>query len=326
LSGGARPPDVSARRIALVLPREPRAGREDTFVTPFLDGLRLAEQEYRLKTTTLVVNQVHPDAEGLARITRNLRSSAFDLVLWAGWGPAQWKLLPQVRRLRRTWFVYVDASLAGSPLEGKPNATALHFDDAQSGYLAGYLSSLVGPYRGSPGEDDPAVSVVGGLPVPSVTALVEGFARGARAARPGITVDVAYSGDFVDQSICERIANRQIDRGSDVVFAAAGTCGLGALSAAGLRGVWGVAADSDRSYLGPYILASTLKRYDRAVLLAIRGFMEGTLPAGKDVELGLDDNAVGITGISSEVPTSVRTKLAHVAAALRAGRRTNSLG
>jgi basic membrane protein A and related proteins len=102
------------------------------------------------------------------------------------------------------------------------------------------------------------------------------------------------------------------------VFAAAGACGLGALSAAGIRGVWGIGADADRSYLGPHILASTVKRYDRAVLLAIRGFIQGTLPAGKDVEMGLDDEAVGITGISAEVPAAIRQKLTRVAAALRA--------
>jgi hypothetical protein len=46
------------------------------------------------------------------------------------------------------------------------------------------------------------------------------------------------------------IANRQIDHGSTIIFAAAGTCGFGALSAAA------------------HILASTVKRYDRAVLMA----------------------------------------------------------
>jgi len=69
--------------------------------------------------------------------------------------------------------------------------------------------------------------------------------------------------------------------------------------------MWGVGADADRSYLGSHILASTVKRYDRAVLLAVRGFIQGTLPQGEDVELGLEDDAVGITGISVELPASI---------------------
>jgi basic membrane lipoprotein Med (substrate-binding protein (PBP1-ABC) superfamily) len=96
--------------------------------------------------------------------------------------------------------VYIDASLAGSPLEGSQNATALSFDDEQAGYLVGYLSALVEPRRGSR-RDVRAVSVVGGLPVPNVSRLVEGFARGVRTARPEIIVYVSYSDDFVGQSI-----------------------------------------------------------------------------------------------------------------------------
>ena len=119
---------------------------------------------------------------------------------------------------------------------------------------------------------------------------------------------IARTSSITDQAVCERIANRQIDRGSAVVFAAAGTCGFGALSAASLRGVWGVGSDTDRSYLGPHILVSTVKRIDRAIEMAIRWFAQGSLPEG-DVQLGLDDDAVGISGISRDVPPEIRKKL-----------------
>jgi basic membrane protein A and related proteins len=130
-------------------------------------------------------------------------------------------------------------------------------------------------------------------------------------------VQIAYANSFTEQGRCERIANRQIDRGSAIVFAPAGACGLGALAAASLRGIWGVGADADRSYLGPHILVSTVKRTDRAVELAVRLFLEGSPPSG-DVLLGLDDDAVGIISISPEVPQAVRKKVAALAASLRA--------
>jgi basic membrane lipoprotein Med (substrate-binding protein (PBP1-ABC) superfamily) len=60
-----------------------------------------------------------------------------------------------------------------------------------------------------------------------------------------------------------------------------------------------------------------MKRYDRAVELAARWFLEGTLPRG-DLVLGLDDDAVGIAGISPEVPTMIRKNVARVEASLRA--------
>ena len=101
-----------------------------------------------------------------------------------------------------------------------------------------------------------------------------------------------------------------IDLGSDIVFAVAGACSLGAMSAVNTRGVWGVAA-LDRSSLGSlsHILALEVRRIDQAVFSAIRSFVQGTLPGGSTITLGLDDNAVGIEEISLDVPKSVRKQL-----------------
>ena len=76
-------------------------------------------------------------------------------------------------------------------------------------------------------------------------------------------------------------------------------------------------ADADRSYAGSHVLASTVKRYERAVELAVRWYLQGTLPQG-DFVLGLDDEAVGITGINPAVPAGIRRQVAHVEASLRA--------
>ena len=71
------------------------------------------------------------------------------------------------------------------------------------------------------------------------------------------------------------------------------------------------------SYLGPHVLVSTLKRFDRAVLLAVRWYVEGTLPPNGDVVLGLDQDAVGVGGLSPVVPQWARKRLANEAARLR---------
>jgi basic membrane protein A len=316
MGGGGRTA-AAGTRVALILPRASQAGREDTFVTPFLDGLRRAAGEYDVETKAFVLDQWNPTPAAVGRLARRLRTGGFGLVLVAGLGPSGFALLPIVSRLPATHFVYLDASLRGTRVKWPPNASGLPFADAESGYLAGYLSGLMSartsPLRGR----GPKVSVIGGFPVPNVTTLVRSFVRGAREAQPGLAIRVDYASSFTDQVICERIANRQIDRGSTVVFAAAGTCGLGALAAAGLRGVWGVASDADRSYLGAHILASTVKRYDRAVELAVRWFLEGALPRG-DLVLGIDDDAVGVAGISPEVPTTIRKRVARAEASLRA--------
>ena len=138
-----------------------------------------------------------------------------------------------------------------------------------------------------------------------------GFWSGATAAGANVLVD--YSHDVSHPAVCERIANRQIDHGSKAVYAASGTCGLGSLSAAEVRGVWGIGADRDRSYLGPHILVSTEKRLGQAVDYTIRGFLDGTLQQGKS-DIGIERDATNIVGINSRVPRDIRTKLANVKA------------
>ena len=54
------------------------------------------------------------------------------------------------------------------------------------------------------------------------------------------------------------------------MFQVAGGCGLGALSAAKQRKVWGIGVDADQSFLGPFVLTSALKRVDEAVFQTIQ--------------------------------------------------------
>jgi basic membrane protein A and related proteins len=161
------------------------------------------------------------------------------------------------------------------------------------------------------GPDRVVASVVAGDPIVNAN-LVAGFRVGVREAVPGATILTDYSQTLSNPSVCEAIANRQIDRGSRVVFAPAGPCGLGALSAAAVRGVWGIGVDVDRSYLGSHILVSIVKRFDRAVEFAVRSFLDGKLE-GRSLEIGIEREAVGIVGISPAVPRAVRRKVATVA-------------
>jgi basic membrane lipoprotein Med (substrate-binding protein (PBP1-ABC) superfamily)/class 3 adenylate cyclase len=312
--GGGQQGSTAASRVALVVPRAPRPGIADNIVSPLVDGLRSAERLYGIEGEVLVAKEFDPGDPSVAKARARLRSGDYDLVVIGG-GALAYELGPAARRLTDTHFVGLDVPVAD--LDGFPKATGFVFADDQAGYLAGYLSGLMEGRR-EPGLNRARiVSTIGAAPAPPVERLVRGFARGARRALPGVTVLTAYSRSFNDQSKCEAIANRQIGAGSDIVFAAAGTCSLGALHAAGTRGVWGVGVDGDRSYLGPHILVSTVKRYDQAVLAAIRSYEQGTLPTGRDIVLGLKDDAVGIAGISADVPESVRVRVEREATTLR---------
>jgi basic membrane lipoprotein Med (substrate-binding protein (PBP1-ABC) superfamily)/DNA-binding SARP family transcriptional activator len=309
-------------RVALIVPTLPLAGREDLFVNPFVDGLLRAAREYELDTDTIALEAFDLDLDELnadpvddRRLAKTIGDGAFDLVVIAG-GHAAGFFAREAPKNTHTRFVWIDlCCLEDLGLVESPNATTMSFDDEEAGYLVGYLAGLMEERRFRPGRT--VVSAIGGLPVPPVVALLDGFERGVRRTLPDADVLVDYAGSFVEQSTCARIAGRQIDEGATTVFPAAGTCSLGALEAAGIRGVWGIGVDADRSRLGSHVLASTVKRMDRAVELAVRWFVQGTLPAGEDIVLGLDDDAVGVAGISPEVPAEIRSKIARLAASFR---------
>jgi basic membrane lipoprotein Med (substrate-binding protein (PBP1-ABC) superfamily) len=253
-------------RVALIRMWDPGVvGGDDQGWRPFVEGLLEATREHQLETEIIDLFPRRPllggfeqgSPEDVERLSARLRSSEFDLVLWplGLTGPNFYDVVPLYPDTR---FVFLDYCCAnGAELGGAANATGLTLRADRAAHLAGYLSGLMEARRALIKGRRHMVSIIVGEPeFPQEQVWARGFSAGARRALPGVDVRVDYSHEYDDKAICERIANRQVDAGSGVVFAAAGDCGLGALSAAAIRGVWGVAGDEDRSHLGPHILAS----------------------------------------------------------------------
>ena len=329
LTDAALPGGGDATRVALIRMWDPGSlsSRDEAGWRPFVDGLLEAERKHELETEIVDLFPRRPPSGGFElgsredvdRLSARLRSGKFDLVLWplGLTGPPFFDVVDQHPDTR---FVFLDYCCAkGAELGGAPNVTALKLRTGQAAHLAGYLSGLMEARRTPPQGGRHLVSIISGeRGFPQQEVLVQGFSTGIRRALPGVEVRTDYSFEFDDQATCERIANRQIDAGSGIVFATAGDCALGALSAAAIRGVWGVATGGDLSHLGPHILVSASQRYDRLVNLSVSWYLEGRLPPGGDVELGLVDDAVALVGINPDVPRLVRDKVAQEAARLRA--------
>jgi basic membrane protein A len=292
-------------RVTLVNNSPQILANQDPVSMQPIAGLRAAAHDFGVKAS--VVWGGYSSDGFQSALERAARRS--DLVL-VGATPFDELVAGVAQKFPATRFVFGGSVQAG-PLAGHRNLTGLAFDDREAGQLAGYLAGLMVGRRGT-------VSAVGGLPVPGVVNLIDGFRKGAARANAGVHVLVGYSKTFVQREPCERLASRQIDRGSTVVFDVAGSCGFGAMAAAGIRGVWGIGVDADLSYLGPHILASAVKRVDRAEELAVKLFVDGTLPRGRDVRLGLATDSIGLVGISNRVPAAARVRLERFAAKLGA--------
>jgi basic membrane protein A len=135
-----------------------------------------------------------------------------------------------------------------------------------------------------------------------VEIFIAAYRAGARKCVAGTRTLIDYSQEFVDQAKCSELATNQVDRGSKVVFAVAGGCGLGALDVAKAKGVWGIGVDNDQAFLGRHILTSAVKRVDVAVETVVLSAKNGTYKGGTDLNFNLKNNGVAIGKINSRVP------------------------
>jgi DNA-binding SARP family transcriptional activator/basic membrane lipoprotein Med (substrate-binding protein (PBP1-ABC) superfamily) len=301
-SSGAKP-----ERVALVLPGSP-PWSDDPSSDQYQYALNNARTEDAVDTQTFHVDPKKPLSGRLRRSIGN-----FDLVLLAGQfvGAA---FMHEFRRDPDTRFVVVDPDPVNGSLyhavSHNPNTSDVFFVEGPGARLAGFLGGLMA--RRTAGRRPVVVSEI--LVNKNVSENVKGtFKWGATDAVHGIKVRADYAGKFAPPSVCERLANRQIDDGSRVVYADAGACSAGALDAAKARGVWVIAGDQDPSRPdgGPQIIGYTVKNFRQEVDYAIRSFVAHNLPRRHHIDIGIERGAVDFFPNPGLVPRRIRDQLAR---------------
>ena len=244
-----------------------------------------------------------------------LARQKYDLVIGVGFlmGDAMAKV---AKSFPQTNFAIID--FPSGALKGKPkNVHGLLFKENEAGYLVGTMAGLYAKKKGG----KQVVSAVGGQKVPAVDSYAAGYEAGAKKANPGIKVLFSYSQDFVDQAKCKEIALNQIGQGSQVVFAIAGQCGLGALDAAKQKNVQGIGVDVDQAYIGPQVMTSAVKKIDQAVLDTVKAVQDGSWKAG-DKLFNLTNDGTGI-GKTNEVGAKYADQVKEIQDKIASGELTD---
>jgi basic membrane protein A len=277
-------------------------------------GLERSEEQLGVDGRVLISRS---EADYVPNLTTLARQD-YDLIVGVGFLMAD-AVETVAKRFPDVNVAIIDFSQAA--MKSKPaNVRGLLFKEQEAGYLVGYMAGLLNAEESG---SEQIISSVGGQKIPPVDRYIAGYQAGAKKANPQITTLNAYSQDFVDQAKCKEAALNQIARGSDVVFQVAGQCGLGALSAAKEKNVWGIGVDADQAYLGPHILTSALKKVDVAVFETVQAVQEGSFGGGEDVVFDVASGGVGLGDVSDEVPADVLSKVQSVQDDLAAGKITN---
>jgi basic membrane protein A len=170
-----------------------------------------------------------------------------------------------------------------------PNVQSILFREQEGCFLVGILAAMA--------NKTGVIGFVGGMDIPLVRRFAGGYAQGARYAKPDIQVLQTMTGTtaaaWSDPARGAELARSQLDRGADVIFAAAGASGLGALQAIADAGKLSIGVDSNQNPLHPgSVLTSMVKRVDVAVYKSLMAAHDGTWQAGTQ-SIGLAEDGIG---------------------------------
>ncbi|WP_085831166.1 BMP family ABC transporter substrate-binding protein [Collinsella vaginalis] len=187
-------------------------------------------------------------------------------------------------------FAIIDNAYDESDLTD--NLTGVTFRTQEPSFVVGYIAAMT--------SETGKVGFVGGMQNDIIGTFEWGYRAGVayanKKAGKNVEVTTQYLETFTDAAKGKAAGQKLYSDGCDVVFQAAGNAGNGVIETAQDAGKYVIGVDKDQYSQAPdNILSSALKRVDKAVIEISKQASEGEDIGGKNVELGMSDDAAGIS-------------------------------
>src|SRR5271163_2320166 len=217
------------------------------------------------------------------QVLRKFAKDGFSPIMTVGfaWETALKKIAPEYPK---TKFGIID------DVVDLPNVQSVVFKEQEGSFVVGVIAADT--------SKTGKVGFVGGMDIPLISKFECGYTQGVKYASDGKaevfanmtgTTPAAWN----DPVKGGELAKSQMDRGADIVYAAAGATGQGVLKAAADAGKFGIGVDSNQNGLFPgHVLTSALKRVDVATYDSFMAAKNGTWKAGNQV-FDLKNDGVG---------------------------------
>ena len=251
------------------------------FDKSFNEGVYAGAERYKGETRTPYAEFEASSEPQLDQASRRFAQRGQDPIVAVGFNQA--KAVERVaKEFPRTRFTLIDGVVSAD------NVQSVVFREHEGAYLVGVLAAMA--------SRTGKVGFVGGMDIPLIRKFACGFEQGIRAVNPSAELVQNMTGTtpaaWADPGRGAELARGQFGRGVDVVFAAAGTTGLGVLQAAKDAGKLAIGVDSNQNHLHPgTMLTSMVKRVDVATYDSFRHAADGTWKPGVTV-LGLKEGGV----------------------------------
>ena len=205
-------------------------------------------------------------------------------------------------------FIVLDAEIENMP----PNLSAVSFKGWEGAFVAGYIAGKT--------TQTGRVGFIGGEHISVIEEFEYGFRGGvayaAKVTSREISVETSYTGTFSNEGNIGKLeAEKQYANGCDIIFQAAGSCGLGVIEAAKEQNLFVIGVDEDQSALAPdNVLTSVTKDAGKAVIIQTGRFLKGEVVGGENYQYGIRENAVGIAKTRDNIGTPVYTEALDIQA------------
>ncbi|MEU8459466.1 BMP family ABC transporter substrate-binding protein [Streptomyces sp. NPDC029003] len=266
-------------------------GRGDqSFNDAAFAGLEKAKKDLKIGGKEAEPTDGEGEADKVQRLTELARSGNNPVIgVGFSYAPAIKKVAAKYPNI--TFGIIDDTSVTA------PNIANLVFNEEQGSYLAGVAAAKA--------SKSGTVGFIGGVEVPLIKKFEAGFAQGVKDTNPNAKVLSKYLSQppnfegFSKPDLGKAAAQGQLDAGADVIYAAAGLAGSGAIEAASAKGAWAIGVDSDQynqaglSKYKDHILTSVTKDVSDSVFNLIKSVKDGKPETG-EIRYGLDKNGVGL--------------------------------
>jgi len=292
------------------------------------EGIQLAAAELGLETRYLQPAGT-TEADYINEIG-NLVDAGFQLIVCPGF-KFETAIYSAQDRYPGTNFVLID----GFPHAGdfvpvvNDNVASVFFAEHESAFMAAIATAI------HIGEGE--VGFIGGMEIPPVQKFSWGFQQGILYANENYGTQIVmnaenfiYQGTFTDVAAGQQLAAAMFDKGVDVIFAAAGGVGIGAINeakarAAGGEEVWIIGVDVDQYADGIYegnksvILTSARKHIDRLAYEMVKVSAIGEFPGGEMITLGAANDGISIPEQNPNLDPEAEEKAWEAFDAMQAG-------
>jgi basic membrane protein A and related proteins len=251
------------------------------FDKSFNEGVSAGAQRFN-KETGIAIAEFEPSNETqFEQAHRRFAQRGQDPIVAVGFSQAV-ALEKVAKEFPNVHFTIIDMVV---PL---PNVQSVTFKEQEGSFLVGVLAALA--------SKSGKVGFVGGMDIPLIRRFQCGFEQGIKYANPKAELIANMTGTtpaaWNDPGRGAELAKGQFDRGVDVVYAAAGSTGIGVLQAAKDRGKLAIGVDSNQNHLHPgTMLTSMIKRVDLAAYNSFKAANDKSWKGGI-AALGLKEGGV----------------------------------